>query len=41
MADNLKLKVATYNTHGLNQGFAFAEYLFEDHGAIFFRKNTV
>jgi len=39
MADNLRLKVATYNMHGLNQGSAFVEYLCEDHDVIFLQEH--
>ena len=39
VADNLRLKVATYNMHGLNQGSAFVEYLCEDRDVIFLQEH--
>ena len=39
MADNLRLKVATYNMHGLNQGSAFVEHMCEDHDIIFLQEH--
>ena len=39
MADNLRLKVATYNMHGLNQGSAFVEHMCKDHDIIFLQEH--